>query len=89
VQVCSVSTGSCKGEEPFTMTITATATLKEHLLSSLKIKARGKRAFKLDILRSQARRSYALFPWASDANAKVYVEYELIILSEKAPDTPA
>lgn len=65
------------------MAMAEVSTLKDYLLSSLKSQARGKRAFKLNILRSQPKRSYALFPWASDANAKVCVEYEMLILSEK------
>lgn len=67
----------------------STPTLKDHLLASLKHQARGKRAFELSILRSQPKRSYALFPWASDASAKVYVEYELLVLSEKVHTTAA
>ncbi|KAK9898145.1 hypothetical protein P389DRAFT_193204 [Cystobasidium minutum MCA 4210] len=58
--------------------------LKDHLLSALKSQARGKRAFELCILRSQPKRSHALFPWASESSVKIYVEYEMLILSEKA-----
>ena len=58
--------------------------LKDHLLSALKSQARGKRAFELSILRSQPKRSRALFPWASDSSVKIYVEYEMIVLSEKS-----
>lgn len=65
------------------MTEKTAISLKDHLVAALKAHARGKRAFEVTVLRSQPKRSYALFPWASDASVKIYVEYELLLLSEK------
>jgi regulator of Ty1 transposition protein 109 len=61
----------------------ASKSLRASLLEALELQARGKRAFRLNVLRSQPKRSHTLFPWASDASVKIYVEYETIILSEK------
>ena len=59
-------------------------TLKNYLLSALAKEVRGKRDFELHILRSQPKRSHALFPWATDPAVKIYQEHTLIILSEKS-----
>lgn len=65
------------------MTENGFESLKDYLIPALKSQARGKRAFELCILRSQPKRSYALFPWASESSVKIYVEYELVLLCEK------
>lgn len=61
--------------------------LKSFLIDALRKEARGERDLQLSILRSQPKRCTALFAWASDLNAKIYVEHLLVLLAEKQDKT--
>ncbi|GAA5969415.1 hypothetical protein JCM21900_005689 [Sporobolomyces salmonicolor] len=63
-------------------------TLLDHLSASLRSSVPGKHAYALHVVRSQPRRSHALFPHASNAKScKIWQEEVLVVLSE-ARDTP-
>ncbi|GAA5879058.1 hypothetical protein JCM1840_003857 [Sporobolomyces johnsonii] len=58
-------------------------TLLDHLAASLRSGIPGKHAYSLHVVRSQSRRSYALFPHASNAKScKIWQEEVLVVLSE-------
>ena len=66
------------------MTESTIPTLKSYLLDALSKEARGKRDFEVHILRSQPKRSHALFPWATDPTVKIYQEHTLVVLAERS-----
>lgn len=57
--------------------------LLQYLLGCLHREVRGKRHFDVNIVRSQPKRAYALFPWATDQSAAVYQEHVLVVLGER------
>jgi hypothetical protein len=64
----------------------AVQSLKTYLIDALRLQARGKRDFEVSVLRSQPKRSYALFPWASDPSIKIDQEHLLVVLAERHQD---
>ena len=64
-----------------------TSTLLAHLESSLSTNFPGSHRYTLQLLRSQPRRSHALFPHATNLKTKIWQEELLLILSERSLGT--
>lgn len=69
------------------MSVVPEPTLLETLSNSLKNQP-GSHSFVVQVLRSSPRRSYALFPYASNLATKVWQEEVLVLLSDAVPSSP-